>query len=405
MRVIFLLLLAALAAACGKKGPPLAPLYLIPGPVTELSAGRVEDAVRLRFVLPSKNLNGPGIDLERVEIFAVTVAPGDPVPPNQLLMTKPFLAGAIEVQPPAVEGGPPPDETDARPSAGEMATFVEELTPEIARPSGWKPRETAKPPPAAAQPIPTDPDTGLPYLPTQPKPGLAGLDFTAARHPSRIYVIRGVTRAGRPGQPSTRVLVPLGGVPDAPGGVIVKNLENALAIEWTPEPATVGPKLPTYNIYRADAPGQPLNRAPLETPAYEHAGAPLGEEICFRVRRVDLTGTVTVESAPSTPACVTPADTFAPAAPKGLAAVATPGAVQLIWNPSSEADLAGYVVLRAEAPDETLQPLTPAPIRDTVFRDTSVRPGARYVYAIVAVDTAKPPNPSAPSERAEAIGR
>lgn len=405
MRLLSLLLLAAIAAACGKKGPPLAPLYLIPGPVTELSAGRVEDAVRLRFVLPSKNLNGPGIDLERVEIFAVTVAPGDPVPPNQLLMTKPFLAGAVDVQPPAIEGGPAPDETDARPSAGEMATFVEQLTPEVAQPSGWKPRETGKPPAAAAQPIPTDPVTGLPYLPTQPKPGLAGLDFTAATHPSRIYVIRGVSRNGRPGQPSTRVLVPLGGVPDSPGGVAVKNLEKAIAIEWTPEPATVGPKLPAYNVYRADAPGQPLNRTPLETAAYELAGAPLGEEICFRVRRVDLTGAVTLESAPSDPACVTPQDTFAPAAPKGLAAVATPEAVQLIWNASPEPDLAGYLVLRAEAPGETLQPLTPEPIRDTVFRDTSIKPGVRYVYAIVAVDGATPRNRSEPSERAEAIGR
>ena len=102
---------------------------------------------------------------------------------------------------------------------------------------------------------------------------------------------------------------------------------------------------------------------------------------------------------------MTPKDEFPPAAPKGVAAVSTPGAVQLIWDASTEADFAGYLVLRAEPPDETLQPLTPAPIRDTVFQDTSVKPGVRYVYVIVAVDSARPPNRSAPSERVEALAR
>jgi hypothetical protein len=107
----------------------------------------------------------------------------------------------------------------------------------------------------------------------------------------------------------------------------------------------------------------------------------------------------------SEPACVTPKDEFPPAAPKGLAVVSTPGAVQLIWDANTESDLAGYLVLRAEPPDETLHPLTPAPIRDTVFQDSTVTPGVRYVYVIVAVDSAKPPNRSAPSERADALAR
>jgi hypothetical protein len=79
--------------------------------------------------------------------------------------------------------------------------------------------------------------------------------------------------------------------------------------------------------------------------------------------------------------------------------------VQLIWDANTEPDLAGYIVLRATAPDETLQPLTPAPIRDTVFKDATVTPGVRYLYAIVAVDSATPPNRSTPTERVEAIAR
>ena len=105
-----------------------------------------------------------------------------------------------------------------------------------------------------------------------------------------------------------------------------------------------------------------------------------------------------LESDPSPPVCVTPRDIFPPAAPKGLAVVAMDGGVMnLIWDANTEADLGGYLVLRGEAPGDTLQPLTPQPIHETSFRDTTARPGVRYVYAIVAVDRATPPNRSQPS--------
>ena len=71
--------------------------------------------------------------------------------------------------------------------------------------------------------------------------------------------------------------------------------------------------------------------------------------------------------------------------------------MNLIWDANTESDLGGYLILRGEAPGDTLQPLTPQPIHDTSFRDTTVRPGVRYVYAIVAVDRATPPNRSQPA--------
>lgn len=79
--------------------------------------------------------------------------------------------------------------------------------------------------------------------------------------------------------------------------------------------------------------------------------------------------------------------------------------ISLIWDANTEPDLAGYIVLRGEAPGDTLQPLTPKPIRETTFRDTTVKPGVRYVYAIVAVDNATPPNRSVPSVRVEETAR
>jgi len=95
---------------------------------------------------------------------------------------------------------------------------------------------------------------------------------------------------------------------------------------------------------------------------------------------------ITIESAPSPAACVRLVDTFPPAAPGGLTAVGTEGAVNLIWEASPAADLAGYLVLRGES-DDRLSPVTTAPIADTNFRDP-LASGERRVYAVQAVDRA-----------------
>ncbi len=109
-----------------------------------------------------------------------------------------------------------------------------------------------------------------------------------------------------------------------------------------------------------------------------------------------------MESEASEPACVKLTDIFAPAAPTGLTAVASEGAISLIWNASPEKDAAGYLVLRAIAPDETPVPVTPAPVPETTFRD-SVPGGVRVTYAVQAVDTSG--NVSPMSNRIEETAR
>jgi len=59
--------------------------------------------------------------------------------------------------------------------------------------------------------------------------------------------------------------------------------------------------------------------------------------------------------------------------------------------------------LRGEAGGDTLQPITPVPIEEPTYRDTAITPGARYVYAILAVDTAS--NVSLESNRVEETAR
>jgi len=374
--------------ACGKKGPPLPPLRYVPGPAVDITATRTGDEVRLQFVLPTRNVQGEGpLSLDRVEIYAVTVAASSPNPPNRDLLTNTYLVGTLEVKPPASEGDTPPADpaADTRPAAGEKAVFVEAL-------------DEAKRSPQITTPAPAIPEAVT-----------AAAAAAAAAPPvtRRIYVARGVTRGGRPGQPSARVELPLVALPVPPAGVQATVTETALTLAWI---APV-PDLPAaaavpwrFNVYAAGS-TTPLNEAPLSTTTFERAGVTFGEEECFLVRTAIVSGNATLESEPSDPVCVTPVDTFPPAAPRGLAAVGVAGAVNLIWEAGTDADLGGYLVLRGEAPGDTLQPITASPIRETTYRDTTVVPGVRYVYAVVAVDTARPPNRSPESNRVEESAR
>jgi hypothetical protein len=215
------------------------------------------------------------------------------------------------------------------------------------------------------------------------------------------------------------VTIPLVDPPPAPGVPSARFTETAVALTWIApvQPLGTSPAM-AFNVYGvatqagsgeakpSTAAPAPLNAAPLTAAAFEHPGAQPGVEQCFQVRTVEARGNVPFESNPSADVCVTPRDIFPPAAPKGLALVAMDGGVMsLIWDANTEPDLAGYIVMRGEAPGDTLQPVTPAPIRDTKFTDTTVKPGVRYVYAVVAVDKATPPNRSAPSNRQEETAR
>jgi hypothetical protein len=451
---VAIVLVLATLAGCGKKGPPLAPLRLVPGPVSELAARRSGEDVELRFSLPTANATGPeAIDLAKIEIYAITVAAGAVTPPNRDLLTTARVVGTIAVRPPLVEG-----ETVApgekRPGPGERVTFVEQLTAEKMRPvvlvakpeagavkpdapgqppvpevqkEGQKPDPTAKPDVAAQKPDvaaakpevtgqkpegqPLKTEAGVAVTPpagtvAAVTPPVAPAAPVGSPYPTRIYAIRGLSRSNRPGPPSARLVVPLVDAVAPPSAVAVQMpTEKAVVVDWTPP--VVEPGMPPlgFNVYRREDTGAALNPAPLAEPRFEVGNVAYGKEQCFVVRTVQTLQNVTLESAPSAPACLTPLDKFPPAAPKGLRTVAEDGAVSLVWDQNTEADLAGYLVLRGDAPGDTLLPLTPQPISDASYRDATVKPGVRYVYAVVAVDTAAPRNQSPPSAREEVTAR
>jgi fibronectin type 3 domain-containing protein len=212
------------------------------------------------------------------------------------------------------------------------------------------------------------------------------------------YVIVGAA-GRRAGGPSQVLDVPLAeNVPAPPTPTVTYN-ETTLVLSWTPTPGQ------TVRVYKSDSAGKdegpPLSPVPLVGGQFTEP-VQFGAERCLAIRTALVRGVVSIESPPSPPACATPVDTFAPAAPTGLSPQATDGKITLFWNAVTAGDLAGYLVLRAEGAGP-LQPLMTTPITETQYSDTSVKSGVSYAYVVIAVDKAG--NRSEPSNRVEEVAR
>ena len=110
-----------------------------------------------------------------------------------------------------------------------------------------------------------------------------------------------------------------------------------------------------------------------------------------RVARVAVGGeTLELAGGFSEPVRVEARNVFPPDAPTGLAAVATApdngAAIDLNWQPNTEADLAGYFVYRREG-EGAWQRISPQkPLAAPAYHDASVQAGHSYRYAATAVD-------------------
>jgi hypothetical protein len=394
-------------AACGRKGPPLPPLQMLPSAATAVSARRLGQDVVFQFTIPTTNTDTRGpAELDRVEVYAHT----GPLPTPADFLKYGTLIGNVPVRMPVVPGaatGPQVPGFDP----GSAATVSERITPEQMVIGKMPPMRAT-----VAGTLPATPDLETPGTVNAPVPML------------RYYVAVAVNRRDRRGAFSAPLGVPLVDPLAPPLGLRAEYSETAVKLAWEPAARSddVFAPVPAYNLYEVPedvvpAPEGPpiagapalnnaplkaaLNPQPLPLAAFDDPRMEFGARRCYVVRSVRMAGALAVESAASTPVCLTLTDTFPPAAPKSLVSVPSEGAISLIWEPNTEKDLAGYIVLRGEPPDEKLTPLTPMPIHETTYRDTTAKPGVTYVYAVQAVDTAPAANRSEISTKVTEVAR
>ena len=376
-RALALTLLIVSGSGCGQKGPPQAPLVRVPAPVTEISARRLGDDVYVTFEVPARNIDGSTpVFIDRVELRALVAGT---LPSRAAFLKGSTLIADIPVQVPDSQAGA---------SAAQNPAVAPGATVTI--------RDTLLPPVAVAAP-----------------PG-AGTPESTTRY--YLAVPASDRRASRSGTVLAVPLTPPPAAPAAPGLTVrPRTAEHAVDLEVT---WLAGEGADGYNVYRVEpkasdpAPAGPtmapvpLNGTPVETPRFSER-AEYGESRCYVVRavRLDPAGTV-IESAPSPSQCETPVDTVAPSPPEDVAALAGNGEITIVWNASPEPDVVGYLILRGRAGDDTLALITAAPVPGLRYVDSTVTPGERYQYAVVAVDSRTPQgNQSPPSARDEATAR
>lgn len=351
---------ALLVAACGKPGPPLPPIRILPPPPGNFTVRQTGAAVVIAADLP------PGVPEEGQ----------NPVVETQILRM-PATSG---LQPGAVS------------NRYLLQQFLRQSQP-VASLSGDGLRRAVV-------------GRRLVYRDDEPvaRAGAGGMFMY-----SMVLIGSDGERSSLP----LPKLIELVEAPPAPADLQLEVAEGEVRLEWAAAPEGEG----LYNVYRgpSDAPRppeQPLNPAPVSEPPYVDTTFRYGETYRYFVRAVAAAGLPMRESADGPARDVTPLDVFPPAAPTGLAVAVEGRVLRLYWFPNDEPDLGGYRIYRREEPeagggeDDALPPplgeppqvIGEVPLTETVYGDTTAVPGVRYYYAVTAIDNASPPNESPRSE-------
>jgi hypothetical protein len=356
------LLLLALAA-CGRKGPPVAPERRLPAAVADLSATVASEGVRLSWTLPRLRVDrSPVKDLRRVEVYRRPETDAPAAPPRPAILT---FGGLF--------GGP-----TELPGFDRVANIV-----------------LAEPPK----------EPGIEIAGSQVRfTDAQGLTF-GQRY---TYVVVAIDAQGRPSPPSNRVAVAMTAPPKAPAALTAAVGDRQVLLTWTAPDAledgspAAGELL--YNVFRTSTPGagpgRPINPEPIAMPSYMDIGVQNDATYYYSVRA--QVGPAGPAGRPTEVVAATPEDLTPPAQPRGLVAVVAGTTVRLAWERVSDPDLAGYRIYRSTTAGRGHQPLTTELQTTTTFVDTTTRPGQTYYYVVTAVDRSRRANESVPSPEVSA---
>jgi hypothetical protein len=219
-----------------------------------------------------------------------------------------------------------------------------------------------------------------------------------------IYVVIAIDSLGRSSPPSERRVITFLPAPRPPGGLSAAPGDRQVTLTWQAPDELVDGSPATgeirYIVLRgtgAEGALQPITGAPVAGTSYTDSGLENETEYRYAVRsvRADPRGTAT--GSPSATTAATPAITTAPPPPSGLVAIPAAGALRLSWRPSPGPSVALYAIFRAVGTGP-LTRIATTPAASTTYIDRDVGPGVTYRYAVSAIDNARRPNESAPSE-------
>ena len=327
-------------AGCAAEAPPRPPRIERPAAVRDLTVHQVGAAVELRFTLPADATDGESLTKPvEVEIFRSAL------PPEQKGSAAAVGTGGVPWM--VLQGR----ELTRQTVAGTVA-YTDRLSPDF-----------------------------RPFI---------GRVFA--------YEVLSLTRGfrGRPilSEPSNQATLTLLDVPQPVVGLSIRPTQRALNLSWQASAETLTGRpaglVESYQVYRretsagnAGKPYKPIGVA--HETSYADSDFEFGHLYSYRVRAVVSENGSTAESADSQPVEIMPKDIFPPAVPLGLTGLYTSRAVELIWTPNNEPDLAGYNVYRREAGQQAMRSNSDL-VRSALYQDTAATPGHRYFYRVTAED-------------------
>jgi fibronectin type 3 domain-containing protein len=346
---------------CGAPGEPVPPAPPVAVAISDLTAHQAGDGVQLTFTMPGRSITGDRLlSTPAVEVLRGAAKP-DGSPDLRSLRVVDAIPGALA----------------EKYFVGDKIQFTDPLTPQETKAQGGN---------------------------------------------IAIYSVRTRLSQKRASANSNIISLRVFSVPARVTSVEARVTEPAIELKWAAVNRTsAGDPLNVaahYNIYRAELDADSMDLASHDASQlnlngklqllasqpeqiYSDRSFEFGKTYAYVVRSVLNRDGAALESADSTPAVVTPRDTFPPAVPQAISAAVLPGetenalVVDLSWSINVESDFAGYRVYRSEQPDTKGQLLTQELLPTPAYRDTSVQPARRYWYVVTAVDRAG--NESAPS--------
>ena len=384
-----LLLVSCFLWGCASPGPPRPPSLYLPRPVSDLKATRSGDGVALRFTVPSLSTDGQPLRahslvgvLCRQEAKGAPCRPVDgadtsqplPVPgpggASTILWTDPLPA-------PLRSGSPRPIayRIELKTLSGAGAGYSDPT---------YTAAGTAPPPVSDFRAEGTRSGIALRWLPVH---GTGEVMLRRVEPEKAVASGQGTPPAKQTPGPAVRATAK-GRVRGTHGGhaFAEKNPSADPGVVWLQ--AAPGLRDASATIDNSIEPGV----------AYRYTAV--------RREQVQAGGrTLELESSPSTEVAITWRDVHPPVAPTGLMVLGyeVPAAevqqksgyaVDLVWEPVEDGQLAGYLVFRqavdpahSAAEGEAGLQLTPQPVLTPAFHDATAMAAQRYKYSVVAVGT------------------
>lgn len=218
--------------------------------------------------------------------------------------------------------------------------------------------------------------------------------------PRRLsYTVELKNQSGRSAGPSNAAITAAGAAPPPVDNLRARAQADGIVLSWVPSgiEETIRIRrilIPEKNAPKAKIPAEQTLEftGPDQGRVLDH-DAVLDHTYSYTVQRIAKTTIqghhVEVAGLPGKPAIINARDLFPPDTPTGLQAVADAEAhaIDLSWQPDTEADLAGYQVYRRDVGSST-PPVRVSGAMDSApsYRDTTAQLGHTYWYSVSAVD-------------------